>query len=185
MIFPILKQGGVYKMEMVKETMTRLFDSGLPINDIAKVFNVSRQTIHAKCKQWGIKRIYVEAVTCARCNKQFEARIKLKAKYCPGCYHEHLKDERLSDSYRRKAVKGLSVRQWQRKAREIAGKALPLRRGHVVHHLDGDITNNVMDNLFIFYDQSLHAAYHHRFRSNSRCLPVEYIDGVYAATYST
>ena len=36
----------------------------------------------------------------------------------------------------------------------------PLKIGEVVHHIDGDITNNHIDNLILFPNVAAHLAYH-------------------------
>lgn len=43
-------------------------------------------------------------------------------------------------------------------AEEILGR--PLKKGEVVHHIDGNIHNNSNDNLMIFKNQSEHAKWH-------------------------
>ena len=43
-------------------------------------------------------------------------------------------------------------------AEQILGR--PLRKGEVVHHLDGDKRNNAPENLMIFSSQREHAAWH-------------------------
>lgn len=48
--------------------------------------------------------------------------------------------------------------------RRIAEEHLerPLRKGEVVHHRNGDFTDNRPENLFVFSSTSAHSLYHHR-----------------------
>lgn len=45
-------------------------------------------------------------------------------------------------------------------ARRIVRKHFHLRTGNVVHHWDGDETNNSLDNLAVFATQTEHMRYH-------------------------
>jgi hypothetical protein len=38
----------------------------------------------------------------------------------------------------------------------------------VVHHIDGDVINNKLSNLFLFPNQSAHAKFHHILNSNKK-----------------
>lgn len=40
----------------------------------------------------------------------------------------------------------------------------PLTKEEVVHHIDGDITNNEIENLMLFKNKSEHKAHHHKSR---------------------
>jgi hypothetical protein len=42
----------------------------------------------------------------------------------------------------------------------MVGRYFPLERRHVVHHHDGDNTNNALDNLAVFASQAEHMRYH-------------------------
>jgi hypothetical protein len=68
-------------------------------------------------------------------------------------------------------LKGLSVRQWQRKAREVANSYIKLDPSWIVHHINGDITDDAKGNLFVFFSQSLHLKYHHRLKKDRRSKP--------------
>jgi len=54
--------------------------------------------------------------------------------------------------------------------RDIAAKKIgrPLRRGEVVHHIDGNRRNNHPDNLHVFASQAEHAAHHAAERRNTK-----------------
>lgn len=54
------------------------------------------------------------------------------------------------------------------KAEELLGRKL--RRGEVVHHIDGNRRNNSLDNLMVFQSQSDHAKWHN---GNREVMPVE------------
>lgn len=47
-------------------------------------------------------------------------------------------------------------------AEQLLGR--PLKKGEVVHHIDGDKRNNSPDNLMVFSSQAEHAAYHAKLR---------------------
>ncbi|THF66699.1 HNH endonuclease [Deinococcus sp. Arct2-2] len=57
--------------------------------------------------------------------------------------------------------------------RQIAAARLgrPLWPGEVVHHLDGDSTNNSLDNLFVLPSQGFHAHMEHVLRLERRGQP--------------
>jgi hypothetical protein len=62
--------------------------------------------------------------------------------------------------YRRtRTADGRRVYEHRAAAERILGR--PLRRGEVVHHLDGDRHNNVPSNLRVLPDQAAHLRQHH------------------------
>jgi len=50
-----------------------------------------------------------------------------------------------------------------RRARAIMGEVFPLQEGHVVHHIDGNVLNNNIDNLVVFRNQGDHCRHHRDF----------------------
>lgn len=66
-----------------------------------------------------------------------------------------------------KRVNGKSFRRYVLVAEEILGKRLP--RGAVVHHVDGDRSNNAPNNLVICQSQGYHSYLHLRQRALREC----------------
>lgn len=162
-----------------KQEIIKLLKAGIKYRDIINKHKISRQTLHKWSIDAGLEpRKKTEQRICKYCNKPFIAQYKSNKAYCRGCYHKYLKETKQSESYNSMRLAGLSVRQWQRKAREVASNYIKLQAEWRVHHLDGDITNNNASNLFVFFSQSLHLAYHHRLKQDKRCKP-KVTDGFY------
>ena len=49
----------------------------------------------------------------------------------------------------------------QQQARASVAKYFKLEQGHIVHHKDGDNSNNALTNLAVFASQSDHMKHHH------------------------
>jgi transposase-like protein len=162
-----------------KQEIIKLIIKGVKYSVIANKYKISRQTLNQWSKEQGLQpRKQTEPRTCKHCGKSFIAQFKSTKAYCKGCYRVFLRESKQSDSYNAMRLKGLSVRQWQRKAREVANNYMKLDPSWRVHHLNGDITNNDPSNLFVFYSHSLHLAFHHRLKKDQRCKPKS-TDGFY------
>lgn len=162
-----------------KDIIIKKLKKGEKHKTIIAEYRISRQTLTEWSKQAGLEsRRKTEARTCKQCGKPFVAQSKSAKKYCPGCYHVFLRESKLSESYNAMRLKGLSVRQWQRQAREVANNYLKLHPDYRIHHLDGDISNNEPANLFVFFSHSLHLKFHHRLKKDKRCKPKLYYDGL-------
>ena len=165
-------------MNIIHDEFLMLFNKGRSINYIAEFFNVTRQAVFFHMKKMNIKREYYEIRICVKCNNDFTTRKKTSVKYCSGCYQEYLRTK-LSNSYNAKSVNGLSVRQWQRKAVAKAKTyIIDWKPDFRVHHLNGDITDNHRDNLFVFFSSSHHMKYHHKVKNDITALPQHEIDGL-------
>jgi hypothetical protein len=164
--------------QKTKDLIIKKLKNGEKHKAIIAEYGISRQTLTEWSKKAGLEsRRKTDARTCKQCGKSFVAQSKSTKKYCKGCYHVFLRESKLSESYNQMRLKGLSVRQWQRKARETASNYIKLHPDYRIHHLDGDISNNDPANLFIFFSHSLHISFHHRLKKDKRCKPKPYIDG--------
>ena len=128
------------------------------LEEIGKIAGMSKQGVRLVLKQMGvtyaggkIKR------ACAYCGQEFEtprcvAKIG-KGLYCStGCFSSDRSmghDMTISSRLGRGAIL-------------MAG--IPLSPGQVVHHIDGDRTNNSLGNLQIFDSQHEHMVFHHALR---------------------
>jgi len=156
-----------------KIKIKRLYLQGDSMRQITGKTGYSRQTVHLVAKEYGLmpRRSVIKKI-CPVCNKEYTTQFKNQKVYCSqACYIKHMKQNNIS--YGNKKYKGKSVRNWQRQARNIAIEAIDdlWQKLFVVHHNDGDISNNSRSNLFVFFSQSGHLAYHHRSRIDSRTKP--------------
>jgi hypothetical protein len=157
----------------MKSTAIKLYKQGKPMACISETTGYSRQHILKLAKSAGceVRRSTVNKI-CPVCGKAYTTQGKKQKQYCnQDCYLEHLKNT--NSSYGNKQYKGCSVRSWQRKARQVAIEALgdSFIKTMRVHHNDSDISNNDRLNLFVFFSDSKHLAFHHKRRKNSRCKP--------------
>ena len=162
-----------------KEALLRDYKTGYSMGWIADRYSVTRQTVYIIAKDNGLKlrRATVNRI-CPICNLEYKTQAKNPQEYCTqACYIKHLKSLNVS-YYQDLRLKGLSVRQWQRKAREVANNYMELNKSWVVHHMDGDLANLEPSNLFVFFSHSLHLKYHHRLRKSKLCKPTA-SDGFY------
>jgi hypothetical protein len=140
-------------------TLRKLYSiEKLPMSAIAKQLGVSRVGVWKAIKRYAIPlRPLHRNVVCLACGSTFSVNLKnTTACYCSSpCYHAH-----------RRSISGYSKswREGQRKARAVA-QAKP---GQVVHHIDGDNSNNAPDNLQVFNSQAEHIAHHHAVRKSTQ-----------------
>lgn len=91
---------------------------------------------------------------CPQCKKKFK-RVRCqvaKSKYCSDkCYHAKLGQNNYKPN-----------RHGQRTARKNVSQYFKLKKGHIVHHVDGNNLNNKMHNLWVFMSQSDHLRWHRR-----------------------
>ena len=134
----------------------------LTMDEIGKMFGKTRQRIWQLIKQYGIEQTKAERFTvkCDRCDKAYElnrsAYRKSSTHYCSiTCY--------LSD---RKNTHYKPHRNGQREARGIMSKHIgrALTKDEIVHHIDGNCSNNIIDNLILFPSHSAHLKWHHSLR---------------------
>lgn len=151
---------------LTKEELEDLYlTQHLTMQEIGDMFDVTRAAVLKALNRNGIDKSTAERfdIHCAFCKEPFNTtRKRFKSAvghYCSSdCYHEH----------RRSVSNYQPDRQGGRMARDIMSKHLhrELLSTEVVHHEDGDNTNNHIDNLILFTSQSEHLRYHHLKRMN-------------------
>jgi hypothetical protein len=127
--------------------------------EIATLFGCTRQYVWRLAKQYGLSTVERFDIPCAFCDKPVNItraryRANKKRAFCnQDCYHK----------YNRQLTENRAWRQEQRIARTVMEEHLgyELSEGHVIHHLDGDQTNNLIDNLIVFISHSEHMRFHH------------------------
>lgn len=118
---------------------------------------------------------------CLNCEKEFKCRNK-DQKFCgAACYcawrtgpnHPAYKGgHRDARGYRKVCVNG--IHDWEHRLAMQQKLGRPLRKGETVHHLNGDRSDNRLENLSLFPSHSDHLKSHATFRSEthkecSRC----------------
>jgi len=106
-----------------------------------------------------------EKRSCITCHKQFQPR-EDNHKYCSNeCYAKTLKGERsnfwtggIRTKYKHVWIDGRSIREH----RYLMSKYLKreLNRSESVHHIDGEGTHNVLNNLHLFHCEKCHQFFH-------------------------
>jgi len=134
----------------------------LTMAEIGKVYSVTRQRICQLVKQYGIDQTTAERfnVICDKCGKEvkkYRKQFRMSSThYCSmQCY--------LSD---RKNTDYSPHRNGQREARQAMTRHIgrPLTTDEIVHHIDGNCSNNHIDNLMMFPSHSAHMRWHHSIR---------------------
>jgi hypothetical protein len=148
---------------MDKLELSRMYlDEHLTMEQIGKLVGLTRQGVQHWVKKHGIDASKAERfkVICDVCGKEFELtrkRFTKSIKHFCGmeCYKTYLRNA----EYRQN-------RTGQRIGRAVVEKGLQrkLRDGEVVHHIDGNDTNNDPSNLTVFASHSEHLAFHHQLR---------------------
>lgn len=166
-----------------KEKGLELYSAGMPLKDIEGLLGVSRQTIYVWAKSEGLEgRRGTKELICPNCINLFTVKRKSTRIYCSWrCYNELQLSNKTSQYHKGNWRKKTTIRTFQRIARatiEAAGYAF--QKGQVVHHINGDVTNNSLHNLFIFWDSGAHLKYHHEVRNANLRPPKHAIEGLHA-----
>lgn len=135
---------------------------------IADFFSVSRTGVRKYLRKQGVDTGAggIVEVSCSYCRKKFRkaranARKTRKNYCCPGHYYATLHNPDYNQN-----------RHSQRKAREAVKAVFLLDISHVVHHEDGDTTNNDLGNLIVFRSHVDHMRWHRAGGKESRVKPV-------------
>lgn len=152
------------KCKLTVQEVLKLYQSDVDMKIISELAGITRQAIWGIIKQHMTPdRHKVFILICPNCGEEFR-RIRALAKkddkqgnYCSiQCFHSH-----------RKLNKGkvkleVSVREYRRRARKILTENGHIfKKGEEVHHIDGDITNNILENLMVFPNHTEHMRFHH------------------------
>lgn len=154
-----------------KKELTKLYvKEYLTMEEIGKLYGVSRQAICLLSKKYNVKAQDGERplCSCCKCGKKYRAyRRDLKrnkSNYCSMvCYASARFESGNKDiDYKKK-------RHYLRIAREQYEHyhGIKLKSNEVIHHIDGDCMNNSKENLMRFSSQSEHLKHHHKIRINS------------------
>lgn len=153
------------------------------INDIAVLAGISRQAVRDSLIRSGVynpRHGSVEKV-CPFCRERFTAWRNVVRRgggnYCSvQCFHA---DRSIGGEYSAiggamtrltseiYGVQEATTRNLSREARRAVKQAgIVLKPGQVVHHIDGDRSNNKLENLMIFDSHTAHMQYHHSLRKS-------------------
>lgn len=142
-----------------KELVRKFIEELIPMAVLAGEYGISRQAIHKIIKKAGVDIVAAARplVVCAVCNKSFAAarnRVRnTNTLTCSrACYNAFLKRNNYKEH-----------RHSSRLARAIVGQYHTLNIDEVVHHIDGDQSNNRLENLMVFASQADHIRYHRGF----------------------
>ena len=142
-----------------KEIVRKFVEELIPMAALATEYGISRQAIHKIIRKAGIDIVAAAKVkkTCAVCNRTVivarnRARQVNTLTCSRECYYAYLK----RNGYR-------PNNQGSRFARKLVSMYHELKRGEVVHHIDGDQSNNRLENLMVFASQADHLRYHRGF----------------------
>ena len=138
----------------------------LTMAEIGKVYGVTRMRISQLVKQYGIDTSNAERfhTECDKCGKEYDIHRKRYRKqsthYCSSaCYLSDRKNENYHPH-----------RNGQREARRTMAKHIgrALTTDEIVHHIDGNCSNNDINNLILFPSHSAHLKWHHSLRINGK-----------------
>lgn len=143
------------------------------VDAIASDAGVTRQTIHNILKANGAltyKRKSIK-LECAFCGETFTkpyAYVK-DVNYCSQqCFHAH---RSIAGMYSERGSKltalvdRTKIRKLSRQARKVVEESgIELNHGQVVHHINGDKSDNRVENLRVFDSHNEHMRFHHALR---------------------
>lgn len=168
------------KSKLTDQEIVDLYSKDTPIKDICEMAEITRSSLYNSLKRSGIEtgRREVLLMICPNCGQKFtrpKSHNKGKlAGYCSiQCFHQ---DRTISGEYDMIGDKLVKVskdinksdimrKMYYRQARaELKRNGIELKEGQVIHHINGQIDCNTIDNLMIFDNHSEHMKYHHSLR---------------------
>lgn len=145
-----------------------LYQRGLSMREISEIAGVTRQAIHKRLIDAGIartRRIGKISRPCDQCGTEFLARRRsrmssdTRSRFCSlTCARAYLSNPAYKAS-----------RAGLMRARAKVSHHFALNAVHVVHHIDGNQSNNALVNLAVFASQSDHLKSHH---ANPKAKPI-------------
>lgn len=161
----------------------KLYSDGERINTISAEAGISRQAVRDCLIRNNVYdplhgSLEKKCLFCGETFRVFRGRVKNNGgNFCSIiCFHA---SRSLSGEYSRIGgavtrvnkiignVQEVSPRQQGRQARKaIIDSGIQLNKGEVIHHKDGNKSNNSLDNLQVFESQSAHMQFHHSLRGN-------------------
>lgn len=168
------------------EMARQYFEEFKTLRELATIYSVSAVGVQKCLKRNGFdtskRRFSAPCIRCGndamRTRKQLKRTSEKMGVFCSQeCYHAHLKEIAIGTGPKRNKW-ARSVRTYMRRARAIAAQHYgPLPMGSVVHHVNGNDSDNRVENLMLLKDQDSHLKIHRKFGE-----PVILWDG---AEYST
>jgi len=138
----------------------------VPMIAIAKCHGFTRQGIYKILHKAGVDTSNKGGmiVSCSACGKEIvrpRAQVrKAKHIYCSvACYADFISasNHKFGPSVRRMGNKH---------GRKVMANFFPLQDGHIVHHIDGNVLNNDINNLMVFRNAADHCRHHRGFEVN-------------------
>ncbi len=96
-------------------------------------------------------------LTCAACGALFD-RPRSQAKR--GHYKQYCSEACYQGTIKQNGANYVNSRVGTRRGRKVVSAHFAIRPGQVVHHHDGDDTNNTLTNLAVFATQAEHMRFH-------------------------
>lgn len=142
--------------QRAQEAHSRI-ESGSDVTAVARDLGITRQGLYKRFRKLGLvvtaKRAIL-TVTCTTCSREFERR---------RCHARAVHKQYCSSECYRQAIRRPEYRQHRqssRKARRVVREFYRLLDTDVVHHMDGDDTNNEPSNLMVFGSHADHMRWH-------------------------
>jgi len=137
----------------------------LTMEEIGKIYGITRSRVCQLVRAYSITTQTAERfiVQCDRCSKEYEiTRKKWRIRSTHYCSMQCYLSDRKNENYR-------PHRNGQREARCVMAKHIgrPLTTGEIVHHIDGNCSNNTIDNLSLYPSHSAHIRAHHSIRAQA------------------
>jgi hypothetical protein len=140
----------------------------VPIIELAKWSGVSRQALWKFFKKNGVETRKTKAtrrvIKCDHCLEDFEiTRARYRNQVLKGGAKKHFCSDNCYYLYLGNSDSAVN-RHKQRIARSKVSEVFDLKDGHVVHHIDGDHFNTMLENFMAFENNSDHIKHHYEVR---------------------
>ena len=136
------------------------YAANVDISILCTTFNLSRVSIYNVLKKHGIKPARksespVTPAVCAYCTIDFMTPTSQPRQYCScRCFAK-------ARSFNKETDGSMSRHYGRLAKKELERRGVSLLEGQVIHHKDGDKSNNFFDNLQVFDSHNDHMKYHH------------------------